>query len=119
MVKGQTMQTTRCRMRSELVEHYHPAHGRVAGQGSDHAFKWLLRFRSILSVALVSLACLTADGGLPSGARRVAFAQAPPASPRLVDGNGTPVGGWWALAPGPQQGRIVALARWKPTATMN
>jgi hypothetical protein len=113
------MQAPRCRMRSELVEHCHPAHGSVARQGSEDAFKWPLRFRAILTVALVSLACLTTDGGLLSGARRVAFAQAAPASPRLVDGNGTPLGGWWALAPSSQCCRIVALARWKPTAAMN
>ena len=113
------MQAPLCQMRSELVEHCHPAHGSVARQGPDHAFKGPLRFRSILSVALVSLACLTTDGGLLSAARRVAFAQAAPAGPRLVDGNGTPLGGWWALAPGPQQGRIAALARWKPTAAMH
>jgi uncharacterized protein YjbI with pentapeptide repeats/N-acetylneuraminic acid mutarotase len=106
-------------MRSELAEHCHPAHGSVARQGSDHAFKWPLRFRAILNIALVSLACLTTDGGLLSAARRVAFAQAAPASPRLVDGNGTPVGGWWALAPGPQQGRIAVLARWMPTPAMH
>jgi len=106
-------------MRTELVDHWHPAHGMVARQGPDHAFKWPPRFRAILSVALVSLACLTTDGGfLPEG-RRVAFAQAAPASPRLVDGNGTPAGGWWSLAPSQQQGRIAVLARWMPTAVLH
>src|SRR5271165_2939108 len=106
-------------MRSEVVEHCHPTHGGAARQGSDHAFKWPLRFRAILGVALVSLACLTTGSGLLSEVRRGAFAQAAPASPRLVDGNGTPVGGWWALVPSPQQGRIAVLARWKPTAAMH
>ena len=102
-----------------MVEHCHPTHGGAARQGSDHAFKWPLRFRAILGVALVSLTCLTTGSGLLSEARRGAFAQAAPASPRLVDDNGTPVGGWWALAPSPQQGRIAVLAKWKPTAAMH
>jgi uncharacterized protein YjbI with pentapeptide repeats len=118
LIERGTMQAPRCRMRSELVEHCHPAHGGVARQGSDHAFKWPLRLRTILGFALFSLACLTTDGGLLSVARRGAFAQAAPTGPRLVDDNGTPVGGWWAMAPSPQD-RIAVLARWMPTAAMN
>ena len=39
------------------------------------------------------------DGGSIASAHRVAFAQPMSASPRLADGTGAPLGGYWALRP--------------------
>jgi len=53
------------------------------------------------------------DGRLITGASRVAFVQAAPPSPSLLDPLGKPVGGWWALRPDPsldprrREGRVV------------
>ena len=55
----------------------------------------------------------THDGRLITGASRVAFVQAGPPSPSLLDPQGKPVGGWWALRPDPnldperREGRVV------------
>ena len=55
----------------------------------------------------------THDGRLITGASRVAFVQAGPPSPSLLDHQGKPVGGWWALRPDPsldplrREGRVV------------
>lgn len=43
----------------------------------------------------------THDGRLVTGASRVAFVQAAPPSPSLVDAQGRPAAGWWALRPDP------------------
>ena len=44
---------------------------------------------------------LTHDGRVITGASRVAFVQAGPPSPGLVDNEGRPAPGWWALRPDP------------------
>jgi len=54
------------------------------------------------------------DGGSIAGAHRVAFAQPMSASPRLADGTGAALGGYWALRPDPsldprrRLGRVIA-----------
>ena len=55
----------------------------------------------------------THSGRLVTGGSRAAFAQAALPNPPLLDGQGKPVGGWWALRPDPRldaerrQGRVV------------
>jgi uncharacterized protein YjbI with pentapeptide repeats len=44
---------------------------------------------------------VTHDGRLITGASGVAFMQAAPPSPSLVDAQGKPAAGWWALRPDP------------------
>ncbi|MGH7348072.1 MAG: Kelch repeat-containing protein, partial [Candidatus Rokuibacteriota bacterium] len=52
-------------------------------------------------------------------AHRVAFLQPGPASPRLVDADGNPADGFWALRPDPGQGRVALVSQWSPSGDMS
>jgi hypothetical protein len=99
--------------RGKKLLRLHPPHG---PDGKDHG-RQRPRKPQCAQVRLASATYtirVEHDGGSIAGAHRVAFAQPMPASPRLADDAGAPLGGYWALRPDPsldprrRLGRVIA-----------